>query len=115
MIHIIDALVKETFFFFLLDIASTNASTQMRVSVCQGAALILPGAFNGLTGRSIADCGFKACYISGAALNACKGMPDIGLLSIRDFCDIISEVSQSSGLPIYSELYCVKRHIAVRI
>ena len=41
--------------------------------------VMMPGSFNGLAGRAIADKGFEATYISGAALTAGAGVPDIGL------------------------------------
>lgn len=40
---------------------------------------MIPGAFNGLVARSAALNGFKALYISGAALTASSGVPDIGV------------------------------------
>ena len=36
------------------------------------------GAYNGLVARLLASKGFKACYVSGAAISACTGQPDIG-------------------------------------
>lgn len=36
------------------------------------------GAFNGLIGRIMAAKGFKSCYVSGAAVSASTGQPDIG-------------------------------------
>lgn len=36
------------------------------------------GAFNGLVARLLAEKGFKACYVSGAAISASTGQPDIG-------------------------------------
>lgn len=47
--------------------------------------------------------GFKACYISGAAISASSGEPDIGLLTRNSFCDIIKEVHYSSGLPVLAD------------
>jgi len=40
--------------------------------------LMTIGAFNGLVARLLAAKGFKACYVSGAAISACTGQPDIG-------------------------------------
>jgi methylisocitrate lyase len=36
------------------------------------------GAFNGLVGRLLAAKGFKSIYVSGAAISATTGQPDIG-------------------------------------
>ena len=51
----------------------------------------IPGAFNGLVAKSVAEngsflylifldksIGFKACYVSGAAVSASAGVPDVG-------------------------------------
>eukprot|EP00916_Digyalum_oweni_P025255 GHVL01041625.1.p1 GENE.GHVL01041625.1~~GHVL01041625.1.p1 ORF type:complete len:157 (-),score=28.89 GHVL01041625.1:492-962(-) len=59
----------------------------------------LPGAFNGLVGRLVAEAGFDGCYISGAAISASAGVPDIGIHTMEGFVNIIKQVSTSSGLP----------------
>lgn len=65
--------------------------------------VMLVGAYNGLIGRMLADKGFKGAYVSGAAVTASSGQPDIGLNSINDFTKVISEVYFSSGLPIIAD------------
>ena len=61
------------------------------------------GAFNGLVGRLLAHKGFKACYVSGAAVSASSGQPDIGLLNVNDFSKVINEIYMSSDLPIIAD------------
>jgi methylisocitrate lyase len=61
------------------------------------------GAFNGLVGRLAAHKGFNACYVSGAAVSASSGQPDIGLLHVNDFTRVISEIYMSSNLPIIAD------------
>src|SRR5580765_2836968 len=63
----------------------------------------IPGAFNGLCARAVADAGFQACYVSGAATSVCAGVPDVGLLTLEHFCRVIREVSDSSGLPVLAD------------
>jgi len=65
--------------------------------------LAVPGAFNGLVARACADNGFKAVYISGAAITNSTGVPDIGLVTLDGFCKAIKEVSLSSGLPVLAD------------
>lgn len=65
--------------------------------------LSLPGAFNGQVGRLVADNGFHACYLSGAALTGSHGLPDIGVLTLDQFCHTIKEVALASGLPILAD------------
>lgn len=61
--------------------------------------VMIPGAFNGMVARIAADQGFKALYISGAALTASSGVPDIGLRTLTEFSSIIREVTTASNLP----------------
>ncbi len=63
----------------------------------------MPGAFNGLCARAIAQAGFPAAYVSGAATSVCAGVPDVGLLTIEHFCRVIREVWDGSGLPIIAD------------
>lgn len=71
--------------------------------------LMLPGAFNGQVGRLVAangtlrSPGFQACYISGAAVSGSHGLPDIGLLTLDQFCKTIKEVALASGLPLIAD------------
>ena len=62
--------------------------------------LMLPGAFNGMSARLVAEKGFKGCYISGAAITGDYGVPDIGLLTLPEFSAKIKQVAMSSSLPI---------------
>lgn len=61
------------------------------------------GSYNGLVGRMIAQKGFKATYISGAAISGSTGQPDIGLLNVSDFARAINDVYMGSGLPIIAD------------
>ena len=64
---------------------------------------MMPGSFNGLVARAVANHGFKATYISGAALSASSGLPDIGLLTVDQFCKVINDVYMASNLPIIAD------------
>lgn len=63
----------------------------------------MPGAFNGLCARAVAQAGFDACYVSGAATSVCAGVPDVGLLTLEHFCRVIREVADGSGLPVLAD------------
>ena len=63
----------------------------------------MPGSFNGLVGRAAAAHGIEATYISGAALTAGAGVPDIGLRTVDQFCDSINDVYMASKLPIIAD------------
>ena len=56
----------------------------MRASYSNG-CIALPGVFNALVAKLAERVGFEAIYLSGGALSAACGLPDIGLLSMSDF------------------------------
>jgi len=63
----------------------------------------LPGAFNGLVARAAAAAGFEGCYVSGAAVSASFGVPDVGMVSLNEFCAVIEQVARASGLPVIAD------------
>lgn len=65
--------------------------------------IMCPGAFNGLTARLAAQHGFKSLYVSGGAVTASSGVPDIGLRSLDEFCKVIKDVSTFSDLPVIAD------------
>lgn len=44
--------------------------------------------------------GFKALYVSGGALTASSGVPDIGLRSLNEFASVVKDVAGFSDLPV---------------
>ncbi len=62
--------------------------------------LPLPGAHNGLAALQAKAAGFEALYLSGAAMSASMGLPDLGLLSVDDVCFFIRQVARASALPV---------------
>ncbi len=65
--------------------------------------VIMPGAFNALCAKMVADAGFPAAYISGAATSVAAGVPDVGILTLDHFCRCIREAHDASGLPIIAD------------
>ncbi len=67
------------------------------------ACVPIPGAFNALCARAVAQAGFDACYISGAATSVSAGVPDVGLLTLDHFVRCIREAADASGLPVLAD------------
>jgi methylisocitrate lyase len=44
--------------------------------------------------------GFDALYLSGAAMSASMGLPDLGITTIDDVCFFVRQMARVSGLPI---------------
>jgi methylisocitrate lyase len=60
----------------------------------------VPGAFNALVARIAQRLGFPAVYLSGAALSAASGVPDVGLLGLTEFVDAARTIVQATSLPL---------------
>jgi methylisocitrate lyase len=64
------------------------------------APIAVPGVFNALVGRMAERLGFQAMYLSGAALSASAGVPDVGLLSLTEFVEEARRLTAASSLPL---------------
>ncbi len=65
--------------------------------------LQLPGVFNPLVARMAERLGFKAVYLSGAALSASMAVPDVGLLSLTEFVDHARMLTRATSLPLFCD------------
>lgn len=62
--------------------------------------LAIPGAFNPLCAKLAERVGFRAVYLSGGALSAGNGVPDIGLLTLTEFVQAAQLTAQATALPL---------------
>src|SRR5262249_50625376 len=62
--------------------------------------LLLPGVFNALVARMAERLGFAAAYLSGGALSAASGVPDVGLLTLTEFADAARLITGATRLPL---------------
>jgi methylisocitrate lyase len=60
----------------------------------------VPGVFNALVARMAERLGYPAVYLSGAALSASAGLPDVGLLTLSEFVDAARTIALATGLPL---------------
>ena len=77
------------------------ASPGRRLRAAWAAAPVaVPGVFNALVGRMAERLGFRAMYLSGAALSASMGLPDVGLVTLTEFVDEARRLTAASSLPL---------------
>jgi methylisocitrate lyase len=76
------------------------AGAQFRELLKRPGILQLPGAHNGQAALQARDAGFPALYLSGAAMSASMGLPDLGILTVDDVTFFIRQIARSSGLPV---------------
>jgi methylisocitrate lyase len=82
------------------DLPKESAGRRFRALLKQPGILQLPGAHNGLASQQAKAAGFEACYLSGAAMTASMGLPDLGIITIDEVCFFIRQVARASGLPV---------------
>ncbi len=66
----------------------------------QAQTIAIPGVFNALVAKMAERLGFQAVYLSGGALSAAYGVPDVGLLSLSEFIQEARIIAQATTLPL---------------
>ena len=59
----------------------------------------MPGAFNALAALQIERAGYEALYVSGAALSAVRGLPDIGVLPLEEVVAEAGRIAKAVSIP----------------
>ena len=82
------------------DLPTLNAGDRFRALLERPGILGIPGTHNGLASQQAKAAGFEACYLSGAAMTASMGLPDLGIITVDEVCFFIRQVTRASGLPV---------------
>lgn len=82
------------------DLPMESAGQRFRKVLNQPGILRLPGAHNGQAALQAKAAGFDALYLSGAAMTASMGLPDLGIITIDEVCFFIRQIARASGLPL---------------
>lgn len=82
------------------DLPTEPAGARFRALLARGGILEIPGAHNGMAGILAKRAGFEALYLSGAAMTASMGIPDLGIITVDEVCFFIRTISRAAGLPI---------------
>ena len=78
---------------------STRSKAQRLRELLTGRTRAIPGACNTLTAMQIERAGFDIVYVSGAAISAARGLPDIGLIPLEDMTREAAAIAQSVAVP----------------
>lgn len=78
-----------------------NTKQRLKQLVEARSGLIVPGAFNALSAKVIADLGFQAIYVTGAGVtNMWFGMPDQGFMGLHDIADHTARIRDAVDVPL---------------
>jgi methylisocitrate lyase len=82
------------------DLPTDSAGSRFRALLERPGILQMPGAHNGLAALQAKAAGFEALYLSGAAMSASMGLPDLGVITVDEVCFFVRQVARASGLPV---------------
>ncbi len=85
-----------------MDKPTASKPRRLRELIAQG-TVVLPGAFNALTGIQIERAGFDAVYVSGAGIAAARALPDIGLLSMAEVVADAGAIARAVDIPALAD------------
>src|ERR1700743_3689595 len=82
------------------ELPSAPAGERFRQLLARPGIVQLPGAHNGQAGLQAKAAGFDGLYLSGAAMTASMGLPDLGMITVDEVCFFIRQIVRSSALPL---------------
>src|SRR5580658_745214 len=82
------------------DLPAAPAGERFRALLARPGILRLPGAHNGQAALQAKEAGFDALYLSGAAMTASMGIPDLGMITVDEVCFFVRQIARATGLPL---------------
>lgn len=82
------------------DLATESAGRRFRKLLEQPGILHLPGAHNGMSALQARAAGFRGLYLSGAAMTASMGLPDLGIITVDEVSFFIRQIVRAAQLPL---------------
>jgi methylisocitrate lyase len=82
------------------DLPAGSPGSRFRALLERPGILQMPGTHNGLAALQAKAAGFDALYLSGAAMSASMGLPDLGVITVDEVCFFVRQVARASGLPV---------------
>jgi len=80
--------------------SAADKHKEFRAALRSGKLLRMPGAFSPLVAMAIQRHGFEGIYVSGAALSADLGLPDIGLTTLSEVTARGGAIARATDLPV---------------
>lgn len=82
------------------DMSAARPGQRFRQALERPGILRLPGAHNGMAALQAQRAGFEGLYLSGAAMTASMGLPDLGIITVDEVAFFVRQITRASGLPL---------------
>jgi 2-methylisocitrate lyase-like PEP mutase family enzyme len=82
-----------------------SAAQKLREVLAEQDIAVMPGCFDALSAKLVADAGFKVTFMSGFAVSAAQlGLPDTGLISFSEMLDSVRNCcAAASKIPLIAD------------
>jgi 2-methylisocitrate lyase-like PEP mutase family enzyme len=86
------------------EVATVSASQNLREILAEPHVTVMPGCFDALSAKLVADAGFKVTFMSGFAVSAARlGLPDTGLISFAEMLDSVRNCCGAAKIPLIGD------------
>jgi methylisocitrate lyase len=82
------------------ELPAASAGARFRELLARPGIMQIPGAHNGMASLQAKAAGFEAVYLSGAAMTASMGLPDLGMITVDEVSFFVRQVARASALPV---------------
>lgn len=84
-------------------ISAADKRAKLRQLIGQPGVVIAPGCGDALGARLIEQEKFEAIFMSGYAVEATRGQPDVGLLTLTEMSTRVAEIAAVTSLPLIAD------------
>ena len=88
----------------IFEVRDCNAGKNLRELLRGDHIIVAPGVFNPLSALLAQKHGFKAIYLSGAALTASYGLPDLGLITLDEMLYMVRKIRSTVDTPLIVDI-----------
>ncbi len=81
-----------------------RASTKLKKLLETGKTFIVPGAYDGISARIIQNAGAEIVYATGGGIARSTGIPDMGLMSLKEITDRLETMVDAIDLPLIADM-----------
>jgi methylisocitrate lyase len=81
-----------------------DGAKALREELRRPGIVLVPGVFNALTALMAQNLGFKAVYVSGAAVTASMALPDLGLITMDEMVRTVKYIVDAVDIPVIVDI-----------
>lgn len=77
---------------------------ELRAELRRPGIVMVPGVYDVISALLVQSMGFKAGYVSGAAVTASLGLPDLGLITLDEMVRVVRYIASSVDIPLIVDI-----------